>query len=158
MSKLREIIYYIIKTYPNKSQLTNARLTKLVYLSDWRNVLTQGNQISDICWIFNHYGPYVHDVQSTISLDIEFGEKLFITSINDYGSQYYDVCNSDYQFKKLTEEEKESIDYAIEKTKHLGFIDFVNIVYSTYPVRSSNKMDRLDLIQKKKQLEKNKQE
>ncbi len=36
---LRDIMLYICDKYPQKRDLSNARLTKLIYLSDWKNIL-----------------------------------------------------------------------------------------------------------------------
>ena len=54
MAKLVDVIAYIIKRYPSSlaDELSNARLTKLVYLSDWKNCLTNDRPISSINWYF----------------------------------------------------------------------------------------------------------
>ena len=67
MAKLKDILAYILKRYPRKHDLSNARVTKLVYLSDWRNAIKHGRQLSDIKWYFDNYGPFVHDVKSEVS-------------------------------------------------------------------------------------------
>ena len=37
--------------------LNASRLTKLLYLADWRSVLTGGRPISDIDWVLMPFGP-----------------------------------------------------------------------------------------------------
>ena len=62
LNKLEMIVAYICQSYPFKNELSDARLTKLVYLTDWFHSVYTGEQATDIVWVFNHYGPYVHDV------------------------------------------------------------------------------------------------
>ena len=48
MAELKDIVAYILKKYPTKSDMSNARLTKLVYLSDWKHSIKTYSQISNI--------------------------------------------------------------------------------------------------------------
>ena len=54
MTELKEVISYLVSKYPHKDELSNARLTKMIYLADWRHAITQGNQITDIRWFFDN--------------------------------------------------------------------------------------------------------
>ncbi len=49
MANLKDIIAYILQNYPSnkKHELSNARVTKMVYLADWRNCLRSKGQVSD---------------------------------------------------------------------------------------------------------------
>jgi len=69
MSKLSTVLRFLCEKYPLKNELSNARLTKMVYLADWRSALMYGNQITDIEWYFDNFGPYVHDVVNTARTD-----------------------------------------------------------------------------------------
>ncbi|MEZ5578109.1 MAG: hypothetical protein R3F40_00950 [Candidatus Competibacteraceae bacterium] len=31
----------------------------MIYLADWFSSLADGKKLTDIEWLFNHYGPYV---------------------------------------------------------------------------------------------------
>ena len=57
--KLEAIIAYFCKYYPYTTELSNSRLTKLVYLADWFSCLLKNKKMTDIVWMFNHYGTYV---------------------------------------------------------------------------------------------------
>ena len=65
MANLKDIIAYILQNYPSnmKHELSNARVTKMVYLADWRNCLQSKGQVSDIEWYFDNFGPFVWDVK-----------------------------------------------------------------------------------------------
>lgn len=144
MSKLRSIMAYIATKYPHKSELSKARLTKLVYLADWFSALLDDKQMTDIEWMFNHYGPYVDDICSIANLDSEFSitpEKTL------YGGDKYVISYSGASVdNELTERERTIIDTIIEKTKVMYFNDFINYVYSTYPVSSNERYSYIDLV------------
>ncbi|WP_429126262.1 Panacea domain-containing protein [Aeromonas veronii] len=143
MNKLRSIMAYIAKAYPHKNELSKARLTKLIYLSDWFSSLLDGKQMTDIRWVFNHYGPYVDDVSNIAAFDSEFSIKPEKTV---YGSDKYVIsyCGSGVD-NVLSEREKAIIDAVIDKTKSMYFNDFINYVYSTYPVSSSERYAEMNL-------------
>ncbi len=50
MAALKDIIAYYCDRYPHKEELSKARLTKMVYLADWKSAIVHGKQISDIKW------------------------------------------------------------------------------------------------------------
>src|SRR5687767_14879894 len=83
MDKLTSVMAYFCARYPHKDELSKARLTKMVYLADWRMALEHGDQITDIQWIFNHYGPYVHDVEDRAKESPLFKVR---STVNAYGS------------------------------------------------------------------------
>ena len=69
---IKDLVRYIVKNYPNKNDLSKARLNKLIYLIDWKSALDNQEQISNIEWIFNHYGPYVNDIELNLRSDDRF--------------------------------------------------------------------------------------
>lgn len=143
---LLQIIIYFCKYYPHSAELSDARLTKMVYLSDWFSCLLRGKQITNIQWIFNHYGPYVDDVK----VEVEHNPNLFQieTTLNFYGdykkiiSLKKEMCNQlqTSQFSiKLDPQTQEILKLVIEKTQKLYFNDFITYVYSTYPIIKNTK-------------------
>ncbi|OOF01652.1 hypothetical protein BZG79_15145, partial [Salinivibrio sp. MA427] len=58
---ITNIVKYLLKEYPHKAELSASRLTKMIYLMDWKSSIDYGRQITDAQWHFNHYGPYVDD-------------------------------------------------------------------------------------------------
>ncbi|WP_198336860.1 Panacea domain-containing protein [Psychrobacter celer] len=142
MNKLEAVMLYLCQNYPYEHELSNSRLTKLVYLSDWFNCLINEKQISDIHWIFNHYGPYVDDVMKTAEnsscFEIEYQK-------NFYGNFKTLVKCSSYKDVVLAQEEKLVLDFVINKTNKMYYNDFIDYVYSTYPVYSKHRYSSLDL-------------
>lgn len=147
MNELFDIIYYICLHYPHKNDLSNARLNKIIYLSDWRNALTRGEQVSTIKWVFNHYGPFVSDIIN----EVYNHENVFHVRCvpNDFGhpKQIISLRNTDDTLN-IEVINSDSIDFIIERTRDMGFKQFIQYVYSTYPVISSQHGDTLDLVAK----------
>lgn len=156
MNNLFDIIFYICKKYPNKDDLSNARLNKIIYLSDWRNVLIRGYQISNINWVFNHYGPFVTDIINVVNQNTNIFNIKCIE--NDFGcpKQIISIIDSSFELSSNIEC-TDSIDFIIEKTQDMGFNKFIQYVYSTYPVLSSQHGENLNLVEKAKEYRANKQ-
>lgn len=144
MNRLQNIVAYLCSNYPFKHELSKARLTKLVYLADWFSALLDDEQLTDIRWVFNHYGPYVDDV-----VDSAKGSRSFniLHQENHYGSSKHlvEFCG-DHRDINLSERDEEILDAVIEKTKSMYFNAFIDYVYSTYPVKASDRYAVLDLV------------
>ena len=150
MAKLKDIMVYIIEKYPLKSDLSNAKLTKMIYLADWKHAITCGNQISEIKWYFDNYGPFVWDIKDEALNESE----IFIVKevLNAYGSPKVIIGMKQIQYHpEITKEEASSIDHVIESAKKLNWDQFIRLIYSTYPIISSEKYTYLDLSKKAKE-------
>ena len=67
-------------------------------------------------------------------------------SQNFYGDNKLIIsCNENYQ-PNVSVEEKKIMDFVIEKTKSMYFNEFIDYVYSTYPISSQQRYLNLDLI------------
>lgn len=143
MANLRDVLAFLCKNYPHKRELSKARLTKMVYLADWRASIALGRQLTPIEWKFNHYGPYVTDV-------VELARKDSIFEV--FGDET--VYGSPKEVIKLAEEdapvvlppEEEAIlEHVVATTSPLTWEDFIKLVYSTYPIRTQPRGSILDL-------------
>ncbi|MCK5718279.1 MAG: SocA family protein [Thiomargarita sp.] len=144
MNKLRSIMAYFSTMYPHKSELSKARLTKLVYLADWFSALLNNQKMSEINWIFNHYGPYVDDIFELASIDNDFA---ITPEKTPYGDDKHVILYTGEDISLiLSEKEKAILDAIINKTKTMYFNEFINYVYSTYPISSNERYAKLDLL------------
>jgi uncharacterized phage-associated protein len=150
MEKLKEIIAFIVENYPHKHELSNARLTKLVYLSDWYHAIHHKQQISEIDWYFDNYGPFVWDVYKTVENDSDFNVKL---TLNMFGNEKKLISLKKGYEPKISNDAKETIETIITKTKSLNWNDFISLVYSTYPILTSEKYSHINLVEKAKERE-----
>ena len=147
MHNLTEVLACITSQYPKPSDLSNARLTKLVYLSDWHHVLMHGVPISSINWYFDNYGPFVWDIKEAVVANPSLFE--MVQTRNVFGSDKTEIhFRCDASPCRLSESAMASITFVIEKTKSLSWSDFIRLVYSTYPVSSSPRYTFLNLTEK----------
>lgn len=145
MNRLQNIIAYFCCFYPYPNELSNSRLTKLVYLADWYSSLADGRQLTNIHWLFNHYGPYVDDVMHAV-----ISSSLFSVSQerNMFGSAKVNISflgNSNRI--NLSERDRRILDLVIDKTQGQYYNEFIDYVYSTYPVQSQNRYSNLNLVE-----------
>ena len=142
--KLIDAITYLCSKYPYKDELSNARVTKMIYLADWRHALDKKVPLTNITWEFNHFGPWVPDVLNEARAHPESIE--LVPGRTAFGSDK--VCfeaRSDARWDSLTVEELTYLDQVVESTKQLTFQGFIDLVYGTFPVRRSKRYDTLDL-------------
>lgn len=145
MATIKDILIYFCKEYPHKAELSKARLTKMVYLADWKSAIDRKKTLTDIEWVYNHYGPYVDDVWSTVRKERDIFKSADET--NFYGSSKEVVMLvSEDTPDNLENEERKILDKIIEVTKEKYWNDFISLVYSTYPVRKSERYDSLNLV------------
>lgn len=144
MSKIRSIIKYICLKYPHSSELSNARLTKMVYLADWFYAQKYRRQMTDITWYFNNYGPFVDDVIDEAVRDPEI-EVINTSTI--YGTpkvQIQYVGNG--VVHGLERDEEETIDQVIRETSSMYWDNFIRYVYNTDPIRENPRYSNLNLV------------
>ncbi|SDU02515.1 Panacea domain-containing protein [Geopseudomonas guangdongensis] len=144
--KLLDIVKYILLNYPYPDDMSASRITKMVYLADWKEAISHGRQITNIKWFFNHHGPYNDDILQAAARDKDI--KVTVKS-NAYGGKKTHIEILDRsQEVELSEGSSQTIDFVIEATKKKSYTEFIKLVYSTYPVISSEKYRSLDLVRK----------
>ena len=144
MATLKDILCYLIDKYPYKNHLSNARITKMIYLADWYSANIYKKQVSDIHWVFNNFGPFVDDVIQTA----QNNPNLFAVKEveNFYGASKRMISTVSPYNPTLSEDEKQSLDTVVEITKNKTWDQFITFVYSTYPIVVSNRYSTLDLL------------
>lgn len=145
MKNLETLIRYILLTYPNPLELSKPRLVKLIYLIDWRYTIENNEQYTNINWIYNHYGPYVNDV-------IELMKKnSTIFHVESYKNSYEGVTDKftllDKSPVNIDNNVKKIADRFIKFTYSLKWSDFINLVYSSYPIKNNLKYSSLNLVE-----------
>jgi hypothetical protein len=143
LSKLRDAIAYICMNLHSDRALSKARLTKLLYLADWKSAVDHGEPISDIEWEFNHFGPYVHDVIDTVQADPHFRVEHKKTTSGDA----VDIvrCVGSPSVDQLDEGDRSALDFAIAKARDLPYPEFKRMVYGTFPIISQPRYSKLRL-------------
>ncbi|MEY2703758.1 MAG: hypothetical protein RLY43_2397 [Bacteroidota bacterium] len=141
---LADFVKYFLKKYPYKQELSASRLTKMMYLADWKSAIDDSSLLTNVKWHFNHYGPYVDDFIESVSDDPD----VLLESVNNfYGSKKTLISMKNYEWQDhLTTRQKEIFDFVIEATKDKTYSDFIKLVYSTYPVVTGSRYVDLDLL------------
>jgi Protein of unknown function (DUF4065) len=147
MANLRDLLIYMIEACENEQELTKTRVTKLVYLCDWKYSLEYGQQMTNIDWVFDNYGPFVWDVMKVIENNTEIFQTRETT--NSSGSNKTIVSlntQTGSELANLTGEERKVLQFVINSTKDMGWSSFIKLVYSTYPVVASMRHEKLNLV------------
>jgi hypothetical protein len=145
MADLIDVLRYFCSHYPNKSDLSKARLVKMVYLADWRSSIYRNRQITDIVWKFNHYGPYVEEPIQLISDHPEF---TIQDTTNVFGSRKSVISyHGALSWPSLTQEEVQDLDHVVATTQKMPWGGFLNLVYATYPITTQPRYSPLDLVE-----------
>ncbi|OAN73889.1 hypothetical protein A8B81_07240 [Sulfitobacter pontiacus] len=144
MSSIADIVAYIAEHYPHKSELSKARLTKMVYLADWQAVKQTGKQLTPIRWYFHNFGPYVDDVVNAAREDSRLKVQL---TRNAYGDFKEEIKFSSMPniATSLTKEETKIIDSVMSETQTMYWKKFIEHVYDTTPVKKSQRYSYLKL-------------
>ncbi|MCT8089430.1 SocA family protein [Acinetobacter sp. C_4_1] len=143
MNDLFDVMSFLCLHYPHSSELSDARLTKMVYLADWFSALASGHQLTNINWYFNHYGPYVRDIYNFAAQSSEFE---VLEEETPFGSSKTLVryIGSPANIN-LSPYAQQILNLVIEKTRSLYFNEFISYVYSTYPIQAKERYAYLDL-------------
>jgi hypothetical protein len=148
MAELRDIVAYLCDRYPYPNELSNARLTKMIYLADWKSAIEREEQLTNLSWEFSHYGPYVPNVirlaRSEKDFEVKRGETI-------YGDQkelvrYKAESDAAAGYSTLKPEDKDLLDFVIHSVEDKSFTEFVKLVYSTYPIVTQERYSILDLV------------
>lgn len=159
MAHLKDVMAYLVKNYPEniRHELSNARLTKMVYLADWHRALNFKIQMTDIDWYFDNYGPFVHDIEREAASH----SKIFSINLgsNIHGQPKKSIALRDGEYSPdVSDQEKLSLDHIIDVTKSLYWDGFIKLVYATHPIASSERYDFLDLVGKAEEYQKLKEQ
>ena len=145
MARIKDVTAYVCAKYPHKEELSKARVTKLVYLSDWKSAQKNNKQLTKIEWYFHNYGPYVDAVVNSAVKDPRFNIKSTSTMYGDSKTLFTIKDGTEFD-KGLTEDEQLIIDGVINETKDLYWDSFIKHVYDTYPIRVTDRHKTLNLI------------
>jgi len=155
MPRIKDVTAYVCAKYPHKDELSKARVTKLVYLADWKAAQKSHKQLTKIEWYFHNYGPYVEAVVNSAQKDQRFNVISTSTMYGDSKTLFTIKNGAEFE-KGLTESERKIIDSVISETKNLYWDSFIKHVYDTYPIRVTDRHKTLNLVALAKQEQSNK--
>lgn len=139
------ILHYLVDKYPYPDDLTRLRVTKLIYLIDWKAVQKTGQQLTNITWSLGQYGPTTETIIETVDKDPGL---TFLETVSNFGTKKYLLKTTipDEQLSyNLSCENRHLIDTVINETKDLFWNNFMNHVYQTPPVIQAKSYGVLNL-------------
>jgi hypothetical protein len=145
MADVRDVVAYLVDRYPHARELSKARLTKMVYLADWKSSVDRGRQMTPVSWVFNHYGPYVAEVVASLADDPSFSIEDDTTLYGSRKSLIRRRAGRPGSYPSLDDADIQILDHVIESTQDLYWDSFIKLVYGTYPVLSQARYRDLDL-------------
>lgn len=148
MASLKDFVAFLISEYPRPVDLTKGRLEKLVYLCDCEWAWRHGEQVSEISWRYNDFGPFTGACTPPAE-ELEAEEKITIKpGFTGKGNpkQWYEWISGEGPTDSLSEEEKEMAKKIIDATWRMPWGKFVEYVYSTSPMVGAEQYDYLDIV------------
>ena len=103
-------------------------------------------QLSAIKWIFNSYGPFVHDIEITIQENTDIFDVKHTTNYLGGNKTIFSLKKCIY-VPTLNNEDIEILNRVIEVTKDKTWDQFITFVYSTYPIINSSRYSSLNLVE-----------
>lgn len=149
-NSLHDILAYILlrsEQILKRKGISKYRITKIVYLCDWCYACARGRQITDIHWFFDNYGPFVWDVFNTLTKDSDLFELSMILTPYENEITTFAIKNIGY-VPNLTKDVQECVEYVLKNAVGLKNQEFTNLVYATYPIRTSRRYTSLNLAEK----------
>lgn len=149
-NSLHDILAYILlrsEQILKRKGLSKYRITKIVYLCDWCYACACGRQITDIRWFFDNYGPFVWDVYNTLTKDSSLFELSVIITPYENEITTFTLKNMAY-VPNITRDVQDCLEYVLEHVVNLKNQEFTNLVYATYPIRTSRRYTSLNLVEK----------
>ena len=148
MATLKDLVAFVISEYPKPDELTRARLTKLLYLADVEWAWRRGEQLTDIQWFWDDYGPFVPDAGGSVKTLEEEEKVKVLADTTPFGKpkHWYEwIAPKPPEDLHLPEEVRDMLKKLISQTWHLSFGLFLQQVYGTAPMKSSEQYQPLDV-------------
>jgi len=141
---VRKLLLYIVDQLQDmEAQVSTIRLVKLLYLIDLEYFIKHKKTLTEINWVFYHYGPYffeVGDVLRSASIDLEAREVMTQRG-KGYTYRVIDTQDISKLVDFTTEQQINRIikQWALEDTQAL--LDFV---YNTPPIKKGQRGNPID--------------
>lgn len=141
---LIDLIRYICLNSPNPDELSLSRLNKIIYLIDWKSAVEYQQQITSIEWYTNDFGPYIQNLEDILKNDSRFE----LDNVLDLYGKKKNIISllNDKNFLEPNKNEKLISDFVLQKVEKFYWNEFLNLVYSTYPIISQEKNSKLELV------------
>lgn len=139
---MQDIILALLNGHPKG--IRDEELMWIVYLADWRSTIKSRNRLLQCVWTFGHYGPETEEFEAAL----EQYSWMFKTSRRreTNGIEFRWIQPEHPEYRVLLEEhEHAAVEHVLSTTSSLDRADLVRLVYSTFPMLSSERFTTLNL-------------
>ncbi len=144
MTTLLDVMVYICQHYPRKDDLSTSRLTKMIYLADWRGAIDLDRPVTNTVWLYGFYGPdTVNVVNAARANPSLFSVRLVPNAYS--GPKEVIALKPRARPPQLGSEDRRILDIVIHTTLNMNWAELVRFVYSTYPMLSQQRGSVLPL-------------
>jgi len=144
MKNLLDTILYIFEEYRKKDELSTARLVLLVFLIDWKFAIENERQFTETKWTYEQFGPFSKDILILIKNKKDIFKIDIIKKSDGMTTERLTLkSNSVIEIKNF--EAKSAADFILENTYSMTWSEFIQLVFSSYPIISNSKNTQLDL-------------
>ncbi len=147
-AKLRALIGYVVSRLEEmEATFGKTKLVKLLYLADVENYRRYGQKLSELDWVFYHYGPYALEIDQAlreIELDIPQEE---VTTANGHRAVVFRPSRhveTDFE-KQVSSREKMVVDRVLKQWGLEELNPLLSYVYFyTEPMKDAKRGEPLD--------------
>ena len=141
VTRLTDVIAYIYRKYPNRRELSKARLIGMLYLIDWKYALQYNSQLTGIEWSIDNNGPHP-DAYALNSIENDFQSLMKLSHVPRKSP------------KGIEPKVVSTIDFVINSSASLSLDEFIRLIYSTFPVITQRQIENPNLGESAKKYKK----
>ena len=148
INNIKGLIYYIVSyCEQNNIEITLYRLYRTVYLIDWIFCINRDKQFTDIIWFFDNYCPYSKKILSLLSNN---NDLFSLTKIVDKQGipRIKIILLKKGLIIDFSEDERYIINFVLSKTSKFSQDELKNLVYSTYPLKTTKRYSFFNILEK----------
>jgi hypothetical protein len=128
MSKFEQVAHFFVSRFPGMGVV---KLTRGMYLTDWRAAILLHNTITGMQWKLGEYGPEARELfsflKTTAILRVE-ADKEGYTQLNIADSHEYDFSKSEIDI----------LEFVVNTLNEKQGNDLIRLINSTFPVIATN--------------------
>ncbi len=155
---IKELIYYIV-AYGDKNNIdiTLYRLYRTIYLIDWVFCINRNRQFTNIIWFFDNYCPYSKNILSILKNNNDLF--YLIKTKDEQGVPRIKIkLLKKFLTIEFSDDDKYIINFVLSKTSSFSQNELKNLVYNTYPLKTTKRYSFFNILEKAREYKKLKKE
>lgn len=144
---LLEVIQYLTQNYKGDGiGLSVSKLSKLVFLADWKSAINNRKQITNIQWTLHYSGPFCDEVSSE-NITKTSGLRIYVKQTLEHVEVDTVILTKPPVYSDLNEKYKLILNIVLKNTQYLRWPEFLDFVYGTFPFEVSEPFTPIDLVE-----------